>query len=464
MSISREELVKKFVKMLSINKATIFVGAGLSRASGYVDWKELLRGPAESIGLDVDKEANFIEIAEMYVQSRGNRGGFIQEIFNQLNKNVVESDSHYVLTNLPLTTIWTTNFDTLIEDTYKLKNKKCYVIKDDAGFSITDIKADVTLIKMHGDINSSPKDIVITRDDYEKYEKTHPVMANAFHSALSEKSILFLGFSFTDQNLQKFLGQIRSNFGENAREHYTILKEPDESEYQRKKFKLVIDDLRRYNIQTVVIQDFKEVVEILKDIEKVYYRNNIFISGSYRQTTEEFPEDRLMDLATQIGERVISSGYNITSGMGRNIGFSVIGGAISELYKSNKQYEFYQRLNLYPFPRTIKDDTEEFYSKYRSDLIRRCGFCIFLAGNRSDGSESGVMKEYRIAKEQGKILIPIGATGWAAKEIWEIEKTMGHFSAFGETIASRFDELNDSNKTNSELVEAIFAIVTNLTP
>ena len=122
MSISREELVKKFVKMLSINKATIFVGAGLSRASGYVDWKELLREPAESIGLDVDKEANFIEIAEMYVQSRGNRGGFIQEIFNQLNKNVVESDSHYVLTNLPLTTIWTTNFDTLIEDTYKLKN------------------------------------------------------------------------------------------------------------------------------------------------------------------------------------------------------------------------------------------------------------------------------------------------------------------------------------------------------
>lgn len=464
MSISREELVKKFVKMLTINKATVFIGAGLSRASGYVDWKELLRSPAKSLGLDIDREFNFAEVAEMYVQSRGNRGGFVQEIFEQLNEGILESENHHILANLPLSIIWTTNFDTLIEDTFKLKSKKCYVIKNDSGFSITDVKADVTLIKMHGDIHSHPQNIIITRDDYETYQKKLPVMTAAFQTTLSEKSILFIGFSFSDPNLQKFLGYIRSNFGDNSREHYTIMKEPDQDEYEKRKFKLMIDDLRRYNIQTVVIQDFNEVTEILKDIENVYYRNNIFVAGSYHNTTKEFSEDRLIDLATRIGEKIIAEGYNLTSGMGRNIGFSVIGGAITELYKSKRQYEFYQRLNLYPFPRIIKENKQEFYHRYRNDLIRRCGFCIFLAGNRPDGKESGVYKEYRIAKEQDKILIPIGATGWVAQEIWNMEKLEGYFSAFGNAIADKYEVLNNSEKSNEEIVEAVFMIIKNLTP
>lgn len=466
MSLTKEELVKKFVRMLSANKATLFIGAGLSKASGYVDWKELLRWPAKSLGLDIDREFSFPEIAEMYVQSRGNRGGFIQEVFDHLNKDaLVMSENHHIIVNLPLSMIWTTNYDTLIEDTYfKVKGKKCYVIKDDSGFSFTDAKAELTLIKMHGD-HSHPKDIVITRDDYEKYDKRHPVMTSAFQSALSERSFLFLGFSFTDPNLQRFLGQIRVNFGDSAREHYTILKEPEGDAYEKRKFMLLVDDLRRYNIQTIVIQDFKEVTEILKDIAKAYHRKNIFVSGSYYRTTAEFPEGRLLDLAEKLGEKIISLDYCLTSGMGRNIGFGVIGGAMAELYKSERQYEFYQRLNLYPFPRMKgKEKDEEFHHRYRNDIIRRCGFCIFIAGNRHDHYETGVMKEYRIAKDQGKILIPIGATGWAAEEIWKIEKSEGYFSTFGDRISSKFEELNDKNKSNDEIIDAVFTIIKSLTP
>lgn len=465
MSINKDELVKKFARMLAINKATIFIGAGLSKANGYVDWKELLREPAQSLGLDIDHEFNFPEIAEMYVQSRGNRGGFVQEVFDQLNKDVAESENLNIIANLPLSTIWTTNYDTLIEDAFKRKVKKCYVIKEDSGFSLTDVTAEVTLIKMHGDIHSHPKDIIITRDDYEKYDKRHPVMASAFQSALSEKSFLFLGFSFTDPNLQKFLGQIRSNFGDNAREHYTIMKEPENNAYEKKKFNLIIADLKRYNIQTTVIQDFKEVTDILKDIEKVHYRKNVFVSGSYYKSTIGFPEERLYDLIAKLGEKIISAGYNLTSGMGKNIGFGIIGGALAELYNSKRQHEFHQRLNLFPFPR-IKDieEREEFFHRYRNDLIRRCGFCVFVAGNSPNYKESGVLKEYRIAKEQGKILIPIGATGWAAEDIWKTEKSEGYFQAFGAGIANQFEGLCDSNKRNDEIIDAVLTIIKSLAP
>ena len=56
MSISKEELIRNYAKAIREGNAAIFGGAGLSRPSGFVDWKGLLRPLASDIGLDVEKE------------------------------------------------------------------------------------------------------------------------------------------------------------------------------------------------------------------------------------------------------------------------------------------------------------------------------------------------------------------------------------------------------------------------
>ena len=48
--------VDKYVKEIKANNAAMFIGAGFSKSAGYVDWRNLLRGVAEDLGLDVDKE------------------------------------------------------------------------------------------------------------------------------------------------------------------------------------------------------------------------------------------------------------------------------------------------------------------------------------------------------------------------------------------------------------------------
>ena len=50
--VSKKELISNYAKAVMEGYAAVFAGAGLSRGSGYVDWKNLLRPLVEEIGLD----------------------------------------------------------------------------------------------------------------------------------------------------------------------------------------------------------------------------------------------------------------------------------------------------------------------------------------------------------------------------------------------------------------------------
>lgn len=64
--ISRSELVENYVRAIQEGYVAIFAGAGLSRSSGYVDWKELIDPLARSINLDTNKENDLIAVAQYY--------------------------------------------------------------------------------------------------------------------------------------------------------------------------------------------------------------------------------------------------------------------------------------------------------------------------------------------------------------------------------------------------------------
>src|ERR1700674_2211240 len=114
---------------------------------------------------------------------------------------------------------------------------------------------------MHGDIDN-PADAIISKDDYEAYPLKMGAFVSALRGDLIERTFLFLGFSFTDPNIDYILSRIRVLLGGNERVHYCVMKWPDnpkaegaeqaEYEYQRRKLELRIDDLSRYQIQAVM--------------------------------------------------------------------------------------------------------------------------------------------------------------------------------------------------------------------
>ncbi len=52
-----DRFIRKFGLAVAQGNAAVFGGAGLSRESGFVNWKELMRDFAADIRLDIDKES-----------------------------------------------------------------------------------------------------------------------------------------------------------------------------------------------------------------------------------------------------------------------------------------------------------------------------------------------------------------------------------------------------------------------
>jgi len=53
-----ESFLKDYVAAAIEDDAAVFVGAGLSRSAGFVDWKGLLSEFADELGLDLDVETD----------------------------------------------------------------------------------------------------------------------------------------------------------------------------------------------------------------------------------------------------------------------------------------------------------------------------------------------------------------------------------------------------------------------
>ena len=79
--------VDKYVKEIKDNNAAMFIGAGFSKSAGYVDWKNLLRGVAEDLELDVDKEYDLVSLAQYCYNKNGNRSLINDTIFDEFSKD-----------------------------------------------------------------------------------------------------------------------------------------------------------------------------------------------------------------------------------------------------------------------------------------------------------------------------------------------------------------------------------------
>lgn len=61
-----ETFLASFSKDMEEGTAAVFVGAGLSKSAGFVDWKSLLAPIAREIGLDVEKEHDLLALAQYH--------------------------------------------------------------------------------------------------------------------------------------------------------------------------------------------------------------------------------------------------------------------------------------------------------------------------------------------------------------------------------------------------------------
>jgi hypothetical protein len=483
MSATKAELYETFTKNLASGQAALFAGAGLSAGAGFKNWKELLRGIAKQLGLDVERETDLLAIAQYHVNDRmGNRTEIDQLIVDAFKTRATRHPNHDLIASLPLSTIWTTNYDHLIEEAFERAHKVVDPIIESKDLRITSPHRDVVVYKMHGDV-SRPSEAVLTKDDYVAYASTkeRELFLSVLRSDLVSKTFLFLGFSFDDPNIDVVLGNLHLALSGQTKKHFCIMRKPQQNDFSKssealldeeikdfqyalRKFELRKVNLKRYGVHTVEIDDYSEITEILQEIKIRSHINDIFVSGS-ASVYEPLSQNIVDNLSRRIGEEIISHGCNLISGFGLGIGGSVIIGALEKLYSGPKR-DINKRLTLRPFPQSFSSDEERIriWRQYREDMITNAGFCLFICGNKLQGEQvvdaSGMLQEWEICKDLKKYPIPIGATGYVAADIYsEVIGDLDRYYHGLPDVKKYLEVLGDVNAGINAWTNAIFSII-----
>ncbi len=473
MTPQQESFINDYLKHLINGDAAIFAGAGLSVGAGYVDWRGLLRDIAKDIELEVDKETDLISLAQFHVNERGGRGGLNQKIIEEFKEKAEISENHNILARLPIRTFWTTNYDSLLEDSLEAALKRVDVKHTPSQLANPLYKREAVVYKMHGDAKH-PHQAVLTKDDYEQYHKKNEGFITALSSDLISKTFLFLGFSFTDPNLDYVLSRVKLFLDNNSRPHYCIIKKVHKSafekeadfDYAARRQTLMISDLRRFQIQAVLIEDYSEITGMLSEIEKRYKRNTIFISGS-AAVYDPYAEQESLEFVHNLSMEFIKQKYSVVNGFGVGIGSAVINGALEAIYSYPIKYNE-EQLIMRPFPqkKTGTKELPELWHEYRQRMISFAGIAIFLFGNKKDAETGdikpadGIKKEFDIAVSQGLIPIPIGATDYITKDIWsEVENNYEKYYGEFANLKDSFLSLGDNSKPLKEHIKTILGII-----
>ena len=454
-SHDQNTMIDRIVRELEASNFAIFAGAGLSTPAGYVNWKELLRPLAIELKLNIDKETDLVSLAQYYVNENNSHSRLIERLIDETGIAREPTINHKLLAKLPISTYWTTNYDDLIEKSLDGEGKLADTKFTKNHLSQTKKGRSAIVYKMHGDASVADQ-AIITKDHYESYPVHFAPFVTALSGDLVSKTFLFLGFSFTDPNLDYILSRIRIHFEKNQRQHFCIFRKVNRNDYQNDEdFKyselkqgFVIRDLSRFSIKVVLIDAWKDLTSILEEVTKRFRCKNVFLSGSAHEFGS-WEQSSTEICLSKLGEILIQEDLRITSGLGVGIGNAFISGAIKEIY-DRKYAKVDDYLTMKVFPQFVENPNErkKIWTLWRKDLLSQAGIALFFMGNKivkdpKTGTTSvvladGMEEEFQIAKELGLKIIPIGASGYKAKELFD--RVMANFDQYYPNATPQFLE------------------------
>lgn len=462
----------------------IFAGAGLSAASGYVDWKTLLEPMSKALGLNLNMD---LTLLAQYYKNEYTRSELNRAILNEFAKIPRQNDNMQILASLPIQRYWTTNYDSIIEDTLRKNGKVVDVIIDQVQFKNHTLDRDAVVFKMHGD-RTFPDSAVLTKKDYEMYDEDRFLFTQALTVELMTNTFLFIGFSFSDPNLDRIMAIVRKiNKSSTPKLHYcfmrsvrledymkdSIVSDADLRQYEQDKNmqELKLKDMIDYGIQPILVENFEQITLMLKYIAKKLYLNSVFISGALNpKFPNEYGKFQVLGSNGELGKaerfimslacRLIDENYKIITGFGVGIGNYVVAGAYM-MGENRTTSKIEDKILIQPMVTLRNPDNIGIKEEIREKLIDRCGIFVSIFGknkeeneNKDEIQEDGTYKEYKIAKAKDKIIIPIGATGFTSRIIYNEEEVNW------ERLSEIYKVLGNTDESIENLIENIILAIT----
>ena len=237
------DIVKDLADLTAKRKLLPFLGAGCSKAMLSCDWDSVIEDMAAELG---NGQAGHLEVAQEYVERFGKEGlcEFLKKYFIIDEFNEEYGGSHMaVMCSIPHI-IYTTNQDNVMEKCFeKFRRRIRPVIELE---DLVEADSDELLyIKFHGDL-SVPDSVVFTREDYEKRMKEESFLNIRLRSDMLGRQLLFIGYSFRDEDIQRLFEEIRKITGGKLPDSYLIAFAADQEFIKR---------CESYHVQVIVPQE-----------------------------------------------------------------------------------------------------------------------------------------------------------------------------------------------------------------
>lgn len=233
------EIPRELVALAAERRLIPFVGAGFSAALNLPTWETMLRelcsrteGSMSFDELSLATGKDYLQIAE-YLFLKNDRQ--IGPIRRQLERSLGNHESpllsgpHVELVNLGAAQIYTTNYDDLIETTYRSLGRPITPVVLPKDVAAADTER-TQIVKYHGDL-SYERTLVLTESAYYKRLDFESPMDLKFRSDLLGKSVLFMGYSFNDVNIRiiwfKLMEMMRDIPEADRRPSYIVRLEPN---------------------------------------------------------------------------------------------------------------------------------------------------------------------------------------------------------------------------------------------
>ncbi len=220
------------VDSLRDGRVRLFVGSGVSCAAGLISWADLVAQMKDVIRRENTTfarqelesflaAADHLDVADVF-RDTVKEHRYFRFLRSHFRRPVGLSSLHRTLTRLPARTVFTTNYDKLLETAFRrASGADPAVIVYPAQLGYID-DGEVRIVKLHGDIDHPPS-IVLTRGDYATYASRHREFENQFHSSVNDYTMLFVGFGLQDPNFRRIYEDARQFYDSTKRLAYAIM-------------------------------------------------------------------------------------------------------------------------------------------------------------------------------------------------------------------------------------------------
>lgn len=265
MSLSADQLLqddtfKNLGRRILAGECVLFVGAGASLSSGAPN-TELLAGHLASSLLNTQmSDASLIEVIEAADAIRGRRS--VTKAIREKLENLTPSQQLRDLVSLDWISIYSVNFDDLIEKAAELIEKPLQVFRSATNLD-SPMLGRTPLYMLHGSVRD-PDDkkmgLVITNEDQFRAKAQRTALYRRLADDMQSHEIVYVGFSMGDVDFRSVISDLREAIGpqtEQLARGYKLSPDPPP-------FSKEIWDQRKISIIDSSLEEFVKALKVLR--------------------------------------------------------------------------------------------------------------------------------------------------------------------------------------------------------